>query len=53
MFTRTAGIWTQQAKLTASDAAAEDNFGASVALAGDTVVIGAFGDDDSGRHVDS
>jgi len=31
------------AKLTASDAAADDNFGQSVAIDGDTVVIGAIG----------
>jgi hypothetical protein len=38
----------QVAKLTASDAAASDWFGVSVAIAGDTVVVGAEGDDDSG-----
>ena len=36
------------AKLTASDAADDDNFGTSVALDGDTAVIGAPGDDDKG-----
>ena len=35
---------TQNAKLTASDGAAEDYFGWSVALGGNTVAIGAFGD---------
>ena len=34
----------QVAKLTASDAAADDLFGSSVAIAGNTVVIGAKGD---------
>ncbi len=43
-----AGIWTLQAKLTATDDAPGDRFGFSVALAGDTAVIGAFGDDDKG-----
>ena len=38
----------QVAKLTASDAAAGDFFGASVAVAGDTVLVGASGDDDGG-----
>ena len=33
--------WTEQAKLTASDAAAEDFFGGSVSVSGDTAVIGA------------
>jgi hypothetical protein len=34
--------------LTASDPGAGDNFGQSVALSGNTAVIGAFGDDDKG-----
>ena len=46
MFTRdTAGDltsgWTQVAKLTAGDGAANDYFGYSVSIDGDTVVIGA------------
>jgi hypothetical protein len=40
--------WGQVQKLTASDAAADDNFGWSVAISGDTVVVGAYGDDDGG-----
>ncbi len=36
------------AKLTASDAAMSDQFGGSVALAGDTAIIGARFDDDAG-----
>ena len=36
-----------QAKLTASDGAASDSFGSSLAIAGDTIVIGASYDDDS------
>ena len=43
-------MWAQQAKLTASDGASFDNFGWSVALDGDTVVIGAPGDDDNGSE---
>jgi len=35
---------TETVKLTASDGAANDDFGASVAIEGDTVVSGAFGD---------
>ena len=38
----------EQAKLTASDAAASDEFGVAVAVDGDTAVVGAFGDDDRG-----
>jgi acetyltransferase-like isoleucine patch superfamily enzyme len=48
VFTRSGTTWTQQAKLTASDAAEGDNFGFSVALAGDTAVIGAWDDNDAG-----
>ena len=39
----------QEAKLTASDATASDNFGLGVALSGDTAVVGAFLDDDNGE----
>jgi outer membrane protein assembly factor BamB len=38
-------LFTQTKKLTASDAAANDRFGYSVATHGDTVVIGAYGKD--------
>jgi len=48
VFTRSGTTWTQQAKLTASDAAFNDFFGSSVSLSGDLAVIGAAGDDDSG-----
>jgi len=40
--------WTQVAKLTADDGAADDYFGSSVSIDGDTVVIGAKFDDDKG-----
>ena len=53
MFTRdTAGDlasgWTQVAKLTAGDGAAGDYLRLSVSIDGDTVVIGAYMDDDKG-----
>jgi hypothetical protein len=41
---------TETAKLTASDGAADDGFGWSVALAGDTIVAGAP-DDDAGANL--
>jgi len=41
VFTRTGTTWTQQAKLSASDAALEDAFGVSVGIDGDTIVVGA------------
>jgi len=37
---------THTAKLTAADGAADDWLGSSVAIEGDTVVVGAYGDDD-------
>jgi len=40
--------WTQVAKLTAGDGASSDDFGSSVSIDGDTVVIGAYFDDDKG-----
>ena len=43
VFTRTGTTWTQQDKLTATDVAASDYFGFSVALDGDTALIGALG----------
>jgi hypothetical protein len=48
VFTRTAGVWTEQGKLLAPDGAADDHFGVSVALDGDTALISATGDDDNG-----
>jgi hypothetical protein len=40
--------WNETAKLVASDAAASDYFGYSVAVGGDLVVVGAYGVDDAG-----
>ncbi len=40
--------WGQLMKLTASDAAAGDRFGSSVAVSGDIAVVGAREDDDAG-----
>ena len=48
MFVRSSGTWSQQAKLIADDGAAFDDFGFSVAISGDTVVVGAPLDDDLG-----
>jgi len=44
VFTRSAGVWSQQAYLKASNTGAGDLFGISVAIAGDTVVVGAYGE---------
>ncbi|MBW3589708.1 MAG: FG-GAP repeat protein [Actinobacteria bacterium] len=45
VFTRVGDTWIEQAKLTASDAAARDRFGWSVAISGDTIVVSALWDD--------
>jgi hypothetical protein len=47
VFARDGAIWSQQVKLTASDAASNDNFGNSVAIDGDFAVVGARGDESS------
>ncbi len=49
VFVRSGTTWTLQAKLTASDAVAREQFGQSVALDGDTVVVGAPADEEQGR----
>jgi len=48
IFKRDATEWTEQAKINASDGAADDEFGDSVAISDDYVVVGAYGDDDAG-----
>ena len=42
IFVRSGTTWTFQQKLTASDGAAYDAFGRSVAISGDTVIAGAY-----------
>lgn len=48
LFARSGTIWTQQAHLHAADGAAGDRFGNSVAVSGDTVLVGAPFDDTAG-----
>lgn len=48
VFYRSATAWTQQAKLAATDAAPGDNFGDSVAIDGDTAVVGSPRNNDAG-----
>jgi VCBS repeat-containing protein len=43
VFTQLNGTWSQAQKLTASDGAAGDLFGRSVALSGSTALVGAYG----------
>ncbi|MBN1362833.1 MAG: FG-GAP repeat protein [Sedimentisphaerales bacterium] len=49
VFRRAGASWTQQQKLTASDGAADDCFGVSIALDGNCLLIGASGDNDYGN----
>jgi FG-GAP repeat len=48
VFVRSGTTWTEQQKLTASDGAAEDEFGEEVSVSGDIAVVGAFHDDEGG-----
>ena len=48
VFTRSGTVWTQEAKLTASDAFVSDNYGSSVAISGDSVVVGSPGGGSAG-----
>jgi hypothetical protein len=50
VFVRTGTTWQQQAKLTAPDGAADDRFGRSVAISGDTALISAMHQDDKGAN---
>jgi len=50
VFTRLGKSWSQQAELTAPDGAASDYFGWSVALSGDTALVGAVGTTVSGQY---
>ncbi len=52
VFIRSGGIWTQQAYLKASNTGADDDFGNSVAVSGDTVVVGAYSEDSNATGVD-
>lgn len=47
VFARVAGAWTQQAYVKASNTGDDDRFGWSVALDGDTLAVGALGEDSS------
>jgi FG-GAP repeat protein len=44
VFVRSGTSWSQQQKLTASDGAANDHFGGSAAISGNTVVVGSPND---------
>jgi hypothetical protein len=52
VYVRSAGVWKLQQKLTAVDAAFNDDFGWSVAVSGNTVLVGAR-DRDTGTKADT
>jgi len=41
VFEKSGGVWSQTQKLTASDGRLRDYFGCSVALSGETILVGA------------
>ncbi len=51
VFVRSGSTWTQQAYLKANNTGAGDGFGGAVAISGDTIVVGANGEDGSDRGV--
>jgi len=51
VFVRSGTTWTQQAYLKASNSAASDQFGYSVAISGDTIAVGAIGQSSSSGAV--
>lgn len=53
VFVRSGAAWVLQQKLTASDMAAGDGFGTAVSVSGDTIVVGAPGDDDTVAGADA
>ncbi|MDN5865360.1 MAG: hypothetical protein L0I62_09150, partial [Gammaproteobacteria bacterium] len=50
VFSKSGGVWSEAQKLTASDGAADDLFGVSVALDGATALVGAFFADVGGNN---
>lgn len=51
IFTRSGTTWSQQAYIKASNAESADEFGASVALNGDTLAVGAPGEDSAATGI--
>jgi hypothetical protein len=52
VFVRSGTTWSQQAYVKSSNASAGDAFGANIALSGDTLVVGASGEDSNAIGVD-
>jgi glucose/arabinose dehydrogenase/disulfide oxidoreductase YuzD len=53
IYVRSGSTWSLQQKLTASDGAAGDGFGVSVAINGNTAIVGAYADDAGTEPVDA
>ncbi len=51
VFLRSAGVWSQQAYIKASNTEASDGFGGTVAISGDTLAIGATGEDSNATTI--
>lgn len=51
VFVRDGATWIQQAYLKASNTDSDDDFGASVAIDGDTIVVGAYSEDSGARTI--
>ena len=50
VFKRSGSSWTQEAKLVAGEGNAHDEFGGSVCIEGNSVIVGATGDDGLGEN---
>ncbi|MEA3452058.1 MAG: FG-GAP repeat protein, partial [Bacteroidota bacterium] len=50
IFRNNSGTWEQVTKLVASDGEQNDNFGISVSISGNYIIVGAPGDDDNGTN---
>lgn len=50
VYIRSGNVWTRQARLLAADGTSLDHFGSSVAVSGETIIVGAPGDDYGGEQ---
>ena len=53
VFSKSGTTWTQNNKIVASDRAADDNFGKSVAISGDYAIVGAPNEDEDAAGVNT
>ena len=50
VYEKTGGLWEQKTRLAASDSASLAQFGCSVSIQGNFILIGAYGDDENGSY---